>query len=457
MTARQVESRKVGGRSADEDGSALVTVLILVAIITTLAGLVLGLAVLRHRYVQSDVHRMQARYAAEAGVYRALAHAGDDLEPFDDVVEVPTEAGGAAACSVRVEAFGAFARVQSAATVGQQTVHLQALAARRPPGGTRHAILFGDDRSSLTLTGATTVTGSVLTGLRGLETSSLRGKRFTGRHDGMVERDPQVALPDYDDRPYRDLLAQADDWIRRPPDGARESWETPASPARLDGRAAFYADGALALSSGDADLLAEPALIVAAGDLTVEGPLDLAPGSILVAGRTLRVSGRVTGDDVLLVGRQGVFLGGGVDASAQVVSRQQIFASGSAHLRYPSVAYVADPEGRIRLDGTAQVDGWVLFPNRKEKRTSRESEVVIGETARVRGVLYNAGTTEASGTVHGTVMARRFGFYKSPTYYVNWLRDVTVDRTARPPSLVAPYGFEGNDPPEVIQWKEKAG
>lgn len=54
-------------------GSALVTVLIVIVLLTATAGTVLGITSLQQRFMRTDLHRLQAFYNAEAGLQMALA------------------------------------------------------------------------------------------------------------------------------------------------------------------------------------------------------------------------------------------------------------------------------------------------------------------------------------------------------------------------------------------------
>jgi hypothetical protein len=469
MIGRTVKLLRKGYKSVSyrsrlhaEEGSSLVTVLVLVAIVTTLIGAVLTLAILRDHYIRRDVHRLQARYAAEAGIHHALSGLGGELRPTESVVPIQVGVGESVPCSVRVEPFGAFAVAEAKVTVRGEQKSLRVLSGMAPPPAAKRALVFGEDRSSLTLTGTTRITGDLLVGSRGVETSSFRGSRFTGHIDGTSKRNPAVALPAYDDTVLQDVLDRASNWLQRPPSGSRDAWKRPTQEATYKGTRPYFIDGALTLTSEDqavfsSDVYDEPALVLATGHVALQDSIRLPPGTVLVAGKTLRVAGTVSGGPALLIGIQGVQAGGEVHLSAQLVSKRQVHIGGDAYLTYPSLAYVSEPNGRLRLSGRSQLDGWILFPNApEEEQGGRESEVVLGDRTVVRGALYNASTTEMTGSIHGSVFARRFAFYESPTYYVNWLRDVTIDVTRRPPSFVSPFGFESSERPSIVKWRNNS-
>lgn len=67
----------------NQQGSALVTALIMVTALTVVAGTLLTAFTLHHRLARRDLNRLQAFYLAEAGVYKVLwylsGHDGFDI------------------------------------------------------------------------------------------------------------------------------------------------------------------------------------------------------------------------------------------------------------------------------------------------------------------------------------------------------------------------------------------
>jgi len=57
----------------NEEGSALLTVLIVIVIITVFIGAVLSGIVIQNRFIQEDIYETKARYVAEAGLADILS------------------------------------------------------------------------------------------------------------------------------------------------------------------------------------------------------------------------------------------------------------------------------------------------------------------------------------------------------------------------------------------------
>ncbi len=434
------------------EGSALVSVLVIIAVVSTLIAVVLSLASLRHQFIQRDLFRSQARYAAEAVVYQELAALDGSLRAVEKSRALEIGETVTARCSIAIQPHGGFAEVEAVATVRGESHRVWALAGMAPPPELDNALTFAGERSAITLTGNSHITGPVATGARGLETSSLRGQRFTGSVDGTVDREPGRRLPDFDDQALQDALDDGEAELRAPPPGASGAWENPSSAPLVRGRRTFFVNGDVVLGASDQSTFFAPSTILATGAITVQDGLHLPPGTRLIAGRSVQLAGAVTGKGILVIGPDGIFIGSDAKLSAQLLSREQIFIAGGAQFTYPSLAYVQSPRGTFQLAEDAQIHGWVLFPNRTDRDTRRESEVKMKAGALVRGAVYAQATAEMEGTVFGSVLARRFSFYESPTQYVNWIRDLKIDRTRRPAEFASPFGFDASPRPSIIEW-----
>ena len=462
---------------AAERGSALPTVLVFVLVVSVTVGLVLLVQVLQDRFIRRDVQHLQARYAAEAGVYRALSDLEGSLRSLRATYDLP----GAARCSVQVEPFGGFARVYAWGQARGEEARLRALAGEKPPSAFRFALLLGDVQSSFTLTGAATIYGSVVVGPRGVERSDFRGKPFTGTLKGEVRRKGTASVPAYDTTVYHRTARRAERLLETPPEERGASGKTPSiqsassrnggGPIRPNplrpadrpsaagssgslwtrGRRVRVADGDLTLTEADSSFLRGPALIIAKGTLALRGSLRAAPGSVFLADSSLSIGDMVRGRGALFYARDTLRVGGTARLSGQFLSRSYVGIRGEARLRYPSVTHVARPEGRIRIGEQARVDGLVLHPSTPPSG-GQGREVIVEGSAMVRGGIYNRSETTLWGQVSGSVLTGQIGFYRSPTHYVGWLKDGTIRRPTRPENFVVPYGFEKSSRPAVLGW-----
>lgn len=430
---------------AEERGSSLVAVLVVLTTTTLLFGSVALVLTAQHRLIRRDAHRLQAAYAAEAGVVAAVDRLSRDpaWRPEGEEGAFP----GGFAGEVSVTPHGGFFWVAATARAGGETATARALVGAVPDSAFQAAVVLDDPSSGLVVAGATRIRGDLWVGEGGARTDVVDGRPFSGTVQGDVhalpDPPPVLRYPVYeaslDEADY--LLATSDVVLPGSP------------PLRL-----VRSPGDLALSTADSVLLHEPVLAVAAGDLSLDGPLSFAPGSRFIAGGRLSIRGEVEGIGGLFIGGEEVVVADFALAAGQFLARRRITVGRAAFLTYPSVLYAQGVteegrrEGGITLRPNAHVSGTVVLPEPDPEPEADESKVFIPHGATVRGAVVCAGSLELFGRVEGSVLTRRFSADIGPTAYTNWLVDAVVDVPARPAPFLIPLA---DGPPSrlgVLLW-----
>ncbi len=416
-----------------DEGSALALVLTVLTLLTVLFGTVFMVHVAQSRFVRRDVYRLQARYAAEGCLARALAAWVDAPGESEE-----TEAD----CRRSSRLFGGFVRVELEARAGPARHQVDALVGFVLPESLQDAILLADPHGQLHLAGQTVVRGSIRAGPLGVQTSVLDGRVFSGEVNGPIHREAAPTLPAFDARGVIVQRNRFRAWIagEARPEGGPEALTI------VRGETLHY-------DTADSALFLHPVMILARDNLHLAGSLRLKSGSILVTGGALEIGGEVRGEGVLAYAGRAIEITGHAELAAQLLAEEGIHVAENARLLYPSLLIVFGQAGEeassaeIRLMDDAVVDGAVITPEIEGEANGR---VIVEAGATVRGLVYGAGQSEIAGAVLGTVATRQFHFYASPTHYVNWLRDALIDRPARPTPFHLPFGFEGAMTPEVV-------
>ncbi len=439
-----------------EQGGALVAVLAIVLVLTVLLGVAAAMHVARYRFVRRDVHRVQARYLAEAGVYTAM----DSLQrdPRWRVLDAPLSLPGCDRCEVTVAGYGAFLLVRSVAVRAGSRYTARAIIGETPPPAFRSAIYLWDSQSSLNVAGTTYIRGDIVVGERGLVESTFKGRRFEGRVEGSVTESAETRPAFLDLHQFEEATSTFERWLRAPDVSATPEPRSylPAHHLPSDNRI-WHVSGDLMLDATDQSHFTMPITVAATGRLVVEGPLHLSPGTVLAAGEELVIHGEVTGREGLYYGRRGVDIGPGVRLAGQVFSPAAIRVHGDAYMHEPSVLFVsgaaASQGGGIVLEDSVVVDGTVVHAPVEPLPVDHRGRVTVQAGARVRGAIYNALETELHGVLAGSLVGYQLFFYETPTNYVNWLRDATVDAEARPVTFALPVGFSDAPRFVVIAWE----
>lgn len=429
---------RMRGRLAHgSEGSALATVLVLVMVLSVIAGSVLAASALQVRFFRQDVHRQQARYAAEAALEVVLRDLG---RTSGAIIETSLEVSASSKAHVTAGSFGALSYATAEGWSGRRHVVLRGVAALAPTHVFDHAVWIGDPGSGLVLTGKTSIDGSVVTGRTGLQTASLRAEPFVGERPGMVIAEDSVRMPAFD-------TASIDQAVAR----LRDVLEHRSDSLTIAGRASVPV---VRIEEFDFDQESNvPVALVGEGLIRIPPAYRFPPGSLLISDAAVEIGGEAAGHDMIIYARDSIRVGGMAKVSGQLIAGERITIGDQAHLGYPSVVIVrghssdAERPAGIVIEGESVVDGMILLPEigLPDDRLFNEDRRKIEVASHVRGGVYSAANTEIRGTVHGTVATRSFHFYASPSHYVNWLSDAQISRPLRPAMFGLPVGFDGNE------------
>lgn len=443
----------------EERASALVTTLVILTVLSTLLGTVLMVFLAQYRFIRSDTHRTQARYEAEAGVYAAMARLQTNpmWRPADTLLTLPFDRSAA----VSVASFGGYLLIRAKAQEGQQEAVVRAWVGEEPPARSENALVVWDTESSVNAAGATRVIGDIIVGEGGFYERAFKpeAEPFTGEVDGTIYPIPELEAPYFTAAVLEETLGQATGYVNG------SNAYVPRTQAYTRRALAdvlphenpiHFTSGHRTITPDDSLLLSEPITLVATGNLSLVGPLTFEPTSQFIAGDTLFLGEGVSGVEGLFFGQQAVEMTGG-SVAGHLFSPRAIRVSGTAHLAYPSVLYIAgeaaEEGGRIRITDRASVSGTIIHPRLADAPRGHAGHIRIDEHAQVRGLIFNGHETEVHGTVYGSVLTHQLYFFISPTNYVNWLRNATIDRTQLPLSFVVPLQFSKTPMLSILRWE----
>ncbi len=445
-----------------EQGSALVSVLTIVVILTIMVGTILSVETIQQRFIHRDVERLQLLYEAEAGVYRAMQLLREN--PFLEVSDTLLILTENLASIVSIESVGGYYHIRSTTgppnDIRQRQMVVLATVAERVPSEFRRAVYLWDKTSRLNVAGRTVINGDIEVGQRGVSQNTIAGIRYTGESNGVSRFNPEITPPFFDDRLLQRSLSDFDraisDSLQRINAYAKNAEVT--SSVLLPGELPIYfVEGDLLLTPADSALLIHPLMVIASENLEIEGPLRYAAGSHFLAGNRVRLQGQIQGENGVFYGRQSLSTSDNTAISGQLLSRREIVIRDGSYVFYPSLLFlggsVDDYTGTIDIQGKSIVEGSLIHGHLLEEPKEARGHIIIGKDALVIGGIYNPYGTELHGTVHGSVLTHHFFFYRSPTRYVNWLLDVSIDTALRPENFHVPLLFNANPDLIVIDWE----
>ena len=440
----------------EENGSSLVVVLAMIAILSALAGAVMTVQLAQRRFFQADRDMMQAQYTAEAGLYAAIQRLKEDIfwRPREEKLSLP----GHLSPIVSIDSFGGYLVLVSTGEEANRQVTIRTILGVAPPRAFDAAVYLWDDGSRLSVAGHTRIVGAVYTGQHGVRKNSFKGKPFDGLIEGetVVMADP--VAPGFDASMLLEEFARFDSlWT-----AYANSFKSDASLHAgflPEGNEIIHFTGDAHLSASDSSMLSRPITVIAEKDLLLAGPLQVEAGSMFIAGERLYLKGQIEGRELLAFGHTGIDSRRVHATGIQLLSRGPIILGENTYLEYPSFVFTtgefATDSSRIAIVDRSTVDGFVMFNAFSPPASEKAAHILLDSVSLVRGAVYNTASTELRGQVWGSLLTRNTYFYEEPAHYTNWLLDAEVDASERPESFHLPVGFDTRHGFEPVTWQTR--
>lgn len=430
----------------EEQGSSLITVLIIALIVALFIGAVLGGIYLQSRFIQRDINRTKALYKAEQQAFEFL-HSGISPDSTGNITSTD---------------FGGFQLIYSSSRVVDQEVKLELLFGAIPDSIFNYAVALKDTNSALNITGRTVIKGDVATGSNEVSKSTFKGFPFRGTFEGEARKgNMNKFFPSFDYSSIENQLETFESFFaewdvdRFLVSSLNELEES------IEGDTVYFEDSQ-EWELSESLLISKKAVVIVNGNLSITGDGNLGDFTTFIAKDTLSIGGSIKGTHNLVNAGMLIEIKDQAQINAQLVSRGRIVIKDQAYLSYPSLVYsssttyLGEQPEVIHLQDESTVDGMVIYPVETGAFNREQFRIKIDEEATVRGSVYNLGQTELVGSVYGSVLTKQFYFYESPTSYINWLKDAEIDHSKIPKEFVAPIGFSDSTRYTLLSWREVA-
>ncbi|MCK5148072.1 pilus assembly PilX N-terminal domain-containing protein [bacterium] len=455
--------------SGHENGAALPFALIMATIMMICCSMIMKGNIINARHLQRLIDKQQAFYLAESGLEKALWNLANSQTPLTMLLPLKKEVDLDFDCTadIHVDAFGGYLRIRSLVVYKGIEKGLSALVGEHCEDVFKEAIALGGSQYPLVLNGNTSITGDVKVGLKGVEKGRIKGIGFKGEKlvEGKIKKTSMLKMPEWQQDLVEHCIEQYKSLIEMP-----EADVVLEGDQRLDAEIlALYADQSLHID-GDLDIFAEDCVTVYAAPNRISCSGDLKISSChfkhmqieCMAGGIIDVDDVVSDQMLIFYSDSSIVLSGSCRLPCQLFTDRDITLKDRCELLYPSFVFSGciehneKQEGRIVLEDSAVVRGIVMLRPLKddEKKPRRDIMLDMDEHVRIIGILYNSGYTTMAGEVVGSVASGAFGLHVAPTYYINWLKDVKVDRPALPRSFLLPIGFSKGRQLRVISYEE---
>lgn len=428
----------------EEQGSALITVLIIALIVALFIGAVLGGIYLQSKFIQRDINRTKALYKAEQQAFEFL-NSGISPDSTGNITSTD---------------FGGYQLIYSSSRVSDQEVKLELLFGAIPDSIFNYAVALKDTNSALNITGSTVIKGDVATRSNEVSKSTFKGFPYRGTFEGEARKENMNKFfPSFDYSSIENQLETFESFFAERDVDRFLASSLNELEESIEGDTVYFEDSQ-EWELSEVLLISKKAVVIVNGNLSITGNGNLGEFTTFIAKDSLSIGGSIKGTHNLVSAGMVIEIKDQAQINAQLLSRGRIIIKDKAYLSYPSLVYsttttyLGEQPEVIHFQDESIVDGTVMYPIETGTFNQEQFRIKVDENAIVRGSIFNLGQTELDGSVFGSAFTKQFYFYESPTTYINWLKDSEIDHSQRPEEFVVPMGFSDSTRYIVLSWKE---
>lgn len=420
-------------RATSPQGTVLVSSLAVLLGLTIIAILAMTFAIFTVGRHQREANLLVARHLAEMGIQ-------DARTPLDSITELAAgwerTAPNGGIYRVFGRSWGPFVQVRSEGVYRNQHAHVAALLGANSRTIATAALRNCDPSYPLVIAGNSRIDGDIHVSSRGLMTGRLEGSSApdSGFHHGHViikhdqvqsidtaiweqmssesgrrERSSGTVILGTLLLTARDTLRFDTDTLLRAEDNIVLIGSSLSSPVSVT---TYEARGYVEISSG----------------ARLSGLFEIHPGSYIKLRDTVALDGAlITAKDSIVLESNARFSGVAV-CPGRIVLRDRAMLVPPAILVTRCTDRPDEDSAGIFLSSSAPMEGvcWVEGGS----SLSESPLLFVDSGVAFTGLLVSSGRADIRGKLRGGMVIRRFEFASGMTTYVNWLRDVQVDRRA---------------------------
>ncbi|MEW6413255.1 MAG: hypothetical protein AB1483_12420 [Candidatus Zixiibacteriota bacterium] len=446
-------------RVNSQRGSILVTVLGVLAVLLTVFLAAMTFSLTRYGHYKKQQSRLVAAHLSDAGVARSLSdlHNGDQSVVIDNIL-----APNGGSFRTTTMAWGPFILVTSDGTYANQTVTTSSLIGSSLPPLCSAAISVGNENYPFTVAGHTRIIGDINTGDLGVAMGRIKGEGVTSDdyHTGNVVVSANINIPPLDTTVLNQYLSEMH--TRRV--NTASVMEGSVLLRVADSRTvsqdeSIYIENNLELNGWDANVASGIASLFVSGFVEIRGDTKISGLMEIVADGSIYVRDSAVLDNVLLYARDSIVFSGDAMFSGVAMAHRSIAVTGQASSAYPSslvlLANDTDPEskGGVFLTSRGRMESVSFLSIANNDVDRKNYTLFLDSSAIFIGILWSEGLADIGGYVYGSIVAEQFLYELPPTTYVNWVRDLYVNRNALLYSPVLPVltGDESQRPYRILR------
>ena len=154
--------------------------------------------------------------------------------------------------------------------------------------------------------------------------------------------------------------------------------------------------------------------------------LKLLGNYILTSNNEIKISSTSVLKDILIIAPS-VIVKSGFRGNVQIQAKTNVIIEENVVLEYPSSIYVSNSSAiKVEIEDNSTVVGGIVVDG-VDYKNSLETELLIGEKAKVVGTIYCYGKTQLQGELIGRIYTDRFFLKTKSSSYENVIKDAKIN------------------------------
>ncbi|MCP4553727.1 MAG: hypothetical protein GY834_17180 [Bacteroidetes bacterium] len=449
----------------NQNGSVLVAALVMIAVLLTLFLSAFSYGVARYSVHVKNQFQIQATYLAESGINRLVTMLNSqeiELESqVDDTLRIDIEDVGNYAVTLRP--YGAYHLIESIGFSGSQKSTKYILLGTVLHEFTDNALTITDKRFPIVATGLTRITGDIYSPPVQLTTGQIEGRGIIDEnfHTGKRIIVDSIASPystfsiidKYSEYVYQYLKPEA---------------KTVSTSIQVSGNDEFFNGKGLVAVQGNLELndvilkrAKRPLTILVSGWVAIGGKSELQGLVEIVSEQFIKLSDSSVCVGGLLYAEDSITIEDDAYFSGQAISHSQLNISDSSHIAYPSLlltnssVFSDKVKFGIRISTDIPITADIMYVSTDTLKQKDNEVIEIDSNVTFTGVVYSSDYLNLYGNVSGSVITTNLKFVIPPTTYINWLKDVNINRSLLDYTPVLPISKQDSCYYSTIYLREK--
>jgi hypothetical protein len=447
----------------NQRGAVLATALAILASLMIIFLSAMTYCLSRYSQHVKSQNRMVASFLADAGIPRAL-YQMKDSSLFPVISKQRSPNGGS--LEVHSQAWGPYVLVRSSGSFTNQTVISTALLGSSPPEYFNTAITVYDLNFPFVVAGNTTIKGDVITGPLGMTTGRIRGEGIVSEnyHNGVLHIRDIVTPLSLDSTVLKQYTLEVEQRRQSAFNllGGTQVWRTVEKPKK-DTDFSYKIENNLIF---DNCTYASPTRITS---LFVNGRTEITGSSKLtglieiVSDGPIIVTDSSVVDMAILKSRDSIIISRNAHFSGIAISPNRIVIRDKASMSYPGTILLAsndkpcDDSCGIWITSHGSLEGLCYLNPGKRHEYSEDFQIFLDTGCTLTGAVVSESKTDIRGTINGSIITERFLYTEPTTTYVNWAKDLHVNRSQLSFNLATPIlSLNQIKNPYIIMRQEKS-